>query len=94
VTVNNGGGTAGGSITRIYLSADTSLDASDIRLTSRTVPSLVPNATASATGVSVTIPAGVTTGSKYFLAVADATNVVVEADETNNRRAVAVTIGP
>jgi hypothetical protein len=94
VTVNNGGGTAGGSITRIYLSADTSLDASDIRLTSRTVPSLVPNATASATGVSVTIPAGVTTGSNYFLAVADATNVVVEADETNNRRAVAVTIGP
>jgi hypothetical protein len=94
VAVNSGGGAANASTTRVYLSTNKSLDASDVLLTSRAVPPLAPSATDPAANVPVTIPAGTTTGTKYFLAIADATSVVAESKETNNRRTVAVTIVP
>jgi hypothetical protein len=40
----------------------------------------------------VTIPAGATSGTRYILALADATAVVTEANETNNLKATAFTV--
>ena len=55
-TKNQGGGTAGASTTRFYLSGNTVLDAGDTMLAARAVPSLGPNAIHSAS-TAVTIPA-------------------------------------
>jgi subtilase family serine protease len=94
VTKNDGAtvGAAGASVTKLYLSVDKKLDASDVSLSSRNVPVLAANATSSFTHV-VTLPKG-TTGPRYILAVADATGLVVEAIETNNVKAKAITIVP
>jgi subtilase family serine protease len=82
-TRNSGGGTAAASTTRYYLSANGTLDAGDVPLGSRAVPSLAPGAS-SAGSASLTIPAGTAGGSYYLIAAADADNVVAETVETNN----------
>lgn len=93
-TKNSGGGTAAASTTRIYLSTNKTVDAGDALLHTRAVPALAAGATDTATGISVTIPAGASTGTRYLVAVADQTGVVAEVNETNNKKAVAVTITP
>ncbi len=91
-TRNQGGGTAGASTTRFYLSTNTLVDASDVVLGARSVPALGPGATSSAS-TSVTIPAGTANGAYYLLAAADADNVVVETLEFNNVRYSYLQIG-
>jgi subtilase family serine protease len=93
-TVQNiGADPAGASVTRFYLSLNTTLDASDTLLEAgRSVGTLNPNQT-SAGPTALVLPAGVT-GRYYLLAVADGTGVVAESLETNNATARLITINP
>jgi len=84
-TVNQGGGRAAATKTRIYLSVNSSLDASDVLIGSRDVPELAAGASHAGSTV-VTLPAS-TPGGLYFLfAEADGGQTVTETSETNNTR--------
>src|SRR5438132_1081313 len=76
-TKNQGGGTAGPTTTRFYLSASTVLDASASVLGSRAIPTLAPG-TASSGSTAVTLPAVTAAVNYYIIAKADANNVVAE----------------
>jgi subtilase family serine protease/subtilisin family serine protease len=91
-TRNQGAGDAGASTTRLYLSADGLLDASDPLLGSRAVPALAAGASSSGS-TTVTIPAGTVAGSYYLFARADDDGVVAETSETNNRGFAVVQVG-
>jgi subtilase family serine protease len=83
-TTNQGGGDAGASTIRYYLSANYALDASDVLLDgSRAVP-VLPGGVTSSGGTQVMIPAGTAPGFYYMLAKADADGVVPETSESNN----------
>jgi subtilase family serine protease len=82
-TKNQGGGAADPSQTHFYLSADTTLDASDILLGSRSIPLLAGGAS-NAGSTTVTVPLGTATGSWYIIAKADGEGVVNETSEANN----------
>jgi len=91
-TVKNiGGGSAGASTTKLYLSNNFTFDASDVLIGSRPVIALAPNGTHTGT-VSVTVPTGTAPGLYYVIAVADADDVVPETADTNNTRALAIRI--
>ena len=92
--MNQGGGSAASSVTRVYLSTNTTLEAGDTLLSgSRTVNPLGSGESSTGT-ITVTIPAGVAAGSYYLIALADADASVAEASETNNTAARTITIGP
>ncbi|MBI4489401.1 MAG: SBBP repeat-containing protein, partial [Deltaproteobacteria bacterium] len=94
-TKNQGGGSAGASTTRFYLSTDTSFDSGDLLLGSRTVPVLAPGAASSAS-TALTLPAGLAGGTYYMIAKADADNAVAEFSEDNNVTVAsgAIFVGP
>ena len=92
-TANSGGGAAGASNTRFYISTNAIFDAADVPLESRAVPALVAGASSPATTV-VTIPATLGAGSYYLIAYADFANDLPETVETNNTRALLVRVGP
>jgi len=92
-TKNNGGGDAGASTTKLYVSTNTTWDAGDTYLGSRSVPMLAAGAS-SAGSTSVTIPSGIATGPYYIIALTDDGNVVVETNEINNKKTKAITINP
>lgn len=92
-TKNSGGVTAGTSTTKFYLSTNTTYDAGDAYLASRAIPSLAAGA-ASGGNTSVIIPSGITTGTYYIIARADADNVVTEANESNNNTYKKITVSP
>jgi subtilase family serine protease len=91
-TKNIGGGTTEASQTRFYLSANTSIDASDTLLGSRSVPALAGGAS-SFGSTTVTIPEGTSSGNWYIVAMADGEEVVLETSETNNTYARSIRIG-
>jgi subtilase family serine protease len=84
-TVTNvGNGSAGGSATRYYLSADAARDPGDLLMTGqRSVGSLGAGLFSSGT-INVTVPASAGPGSFFVIACADDTGLVTEIDETNN----------
>ena len=88
---NAGGGSAGVSTTKFYLSNNFNFDASDQLIGSRTVLALAPNGTNAGT-VSVTIPTGTAAGLYYIIAVADADDAVPETAETNNTKSLVIRI--
>jgi len=90
-TKNSGGGTAGVSQTRFYLSINGVLDDTDLLLGSRTVPSLAPGAT-SATLTSLVLPSGIAPRLYYVLAKADGDEGLDEVNEANNLRVASVTV--
>lgn len=91
-TANSGGGPATASVTRFYLSANSTLEAGDTLLAgSRSVSDLAAGAVSSGS-TSVTLPA-VATGTYYIIAKADDDNVVLESKETNNILARSILIG-
>ena len=90
---NAGGATADPSLLQIYLSANNSLDPSDILIGSRNVPALAAGATSSGS-TTVTIPLGTAGGSWYLIAKADAQEVVTEISESNNLSTRSIKIGP
>ncbi|MBI2833791.1 MAG: hypothetical protein HYX76_05125 [Acidobacteria bacterium] len=90
---NQGGGAAGVSTTRIYLSTDKTLDGDDVLVGSRGVPGLAPGASSSG-AASVAIPASTATGTFYLIAKADGDDAVVEAKENNNVKVKSITVSP
>jgi subtilase family serine protease len=90
---NQGGGSAGSSVTRFFLSANAVWDSTDLALEGRLdVSALSPGASASGTAT-VMLPANVAAGSYYVLAMADGDGAVVETQEANNAAARFVQIG-
>jgi subtilase family serine protease len=92
-TANTGGGSASTTTTRFYLSVNSSLDAADTLIGSRTLTGLAAGE-ASTVSTSLPIPAGTASGSYYVFAKADADNAVTELSETNNTYLRSVKIGP
>jgi subtilase family serine protease len=92
-TKNQGGEAAGSSRTQFFLSTDTILNAPDILLGSRAVPSLAAGAS-SPGSTSVTIPQGTAAGKWYIVAKADGEEILTETSETNNTYARLIQIGP
>lgn len=83
-TVQNiGSVTAAASKTRYYLSSTKSKTGAHLLTGSRSVPSLAPGATSSGT-VTVTVPAGLPSGTYFLLTCSDDTLVVPEVNESNN----------
>jgi subtilase family serine protease len=91
-TTNQGGGSIGPTVTRFYLSANSVLDASDPMIGSRSVPALDAAATSSGS-TSLFIPSGISAGSYYLIAKADADDAATETSETNNSYARTLLIG-
>ena len=94
-TKNIGADTMPASETSFYLSTNSTLDANDVLLGSRPVPSLAPGA--SETGsLSVLIPTTTTAGRYYIIAKADGPNATVEPQENNNTRlrSISITAAP
>ena len=92
-TLNQGGGSAGTSATRFYLSANFSLDANDTPLGSRAVPTLAASGSSSAT-TTVSIRRERRLVSDHLIANADDGNAVAEPVETNNVKYVFIRVGP
>jgi subtilase family serine protease len=91
-TKNNGPGDVGASTTIFYLSTDTTVDANDALLGSRSVSALTAG-TSSAGSTAVTIPAGIASGMYYIIAQADGGTVVREINENNNTFSRSINIG-
>jgi subtilase family serine protease len=93
-TLNQGKGIAVPSVTAFYLSTNTTLDAADVAIGSRSVAQLAAGASSTAT-TTLTIPQGTPGGTYYVIAAADSTNTNTETSETNNTRvSAAIKIGP
>jgi subtilase family serine protease/subtilisin family serine protease len=92
-TKNQGGGEAGPSMTQIFLSANSSIDASDILAGSRSIPALAAGAS-SAGSTTITIPEATATGTWYLIARADGEGVVTETSESNNTASRSLLVGP
>jgi subtilase family serine protease len=89
---NQGGGAAGASLVRYYLSANTLVDANDVPLAATHATSALTAGAADTRTVAVPIPASVAAGVYYLLALADGNAEVVETAETNNIAARAITV--
>jgi subtilase family serine protease len=92
-TTNTGSGVAGPSVTRLYLSQNSTLESTDTPLVDIAVPELSPS-TASAQSLSVPIPANTVAARYYLIAAADADEQLTESNEGNNRQSRAIQIGP
>jgi subtilisin family serine protease len=93
-TINKGAGSVAASVTRFYLSKNSTLDTADTLLPgSRAVPSLVAGASSSGS-TTVTLPSPLDVGSYYVIAKSDGDNSVDESQETNNTLARSIAVGP
>jgi hypothetical protein len=89
-TKNSGGGVAGASVNRYYLSVNTAIDAGDRILGTRSVPMLAAGLSDTATSA-FTIPA-LAPGTYYLIASANDDSVVDETSTSNNIRRVTIRI--
>jgi subtilisin family serine protease/uncharacterized membrane protein len=92
-TTNEGAAPAGASVTRFYLSANSSFGANDTLLDGARVVSALDPDSSSAGPTDVTIPADTPPGQHYLIAMADGNAAVPESHETNNTRAKAFYVG-
>ena len=93
-TKNQGGAPAGPSTTRFYWSTNTTLDASDLVIGSRSAGPLAAGVLGAGT-TTLTVPTTTATGSYYVIAQADGPGEVAETSETNNTRASGlINVGP
>ncbi|MCI0687083.1 MAG: hypothetical protein L0Y54_07600, partial [Sporichthyaceae bacterium] len=91
-TRNLSTGSAPATLTHYFLSANTTLDASDLLLGSRAVSALAPGASSSGSAA-VTLPSGTAIGVWYLIAKADGTDSLLESSETNNTASRSIQIG-
>jgi subtilase family serine protease len=93
-TRNEGGDTMPASITSFYLSANFTIDATDVLLGSRPVPFLAPGVSDSGS-LSLLIPV-TGAGTYYIIAKADGGDATSEPQESNNIRlkSITITAGP
>lgn len=90
---NQGGGAAAATLTGFYLSTNTSWDSGDVWLGSRSVSSLGPGVTETAS-TALVLPAATAVGTYYVLAKADVQSELAETSESNNVKAsAAVKVG-
>jgi subtilase family serine protease len=81
---NQGGGAAGASATRFYLSTNVTLDAGDVPLQgARMVPALAVNGTSS-DATTLAVPGSTAPGNYFLIAQADGDGAVGESRENNN----------
>ncbi|MGH9147578.1 MAG: CARDB domain-containing protein [Vicinamibacterales bacterium] len=92
-TSNAGTGTAKSSVTHIYLSVNSTFDASDTLLAAVSVPQLSPG-TAAPGSPSLVIPERTNVGTYYLIGLADADDELDESNESNNRLSRSIRIGP
>jgi subtilase family serine protease len=94
-TRNVGADTMPASVTSFYLSTNSTIDANDVLLGGRPVPSLAPGASDSGS-LSLVIPATMNAGTYYLVAKADGNNTTVEPQENNNTslRSISITAAP
>ena len=93
-TMNKGAGNVGASVTRFYLSPNSSLDPTDTLLSgSRAVDELAAGASSSGS-TTLTLPSPLAVGSYYVIAKSDADNSVEESQETNNTLSRSIAVGP
>jgi subtilase family serine protease len=93
-TVRNGGTQdADGALVQLRLSADELWDAGDALLCAGRVGAVAVGATAAVEVEGCAVPEGADAGAAYVIATVDAASEVVELDELNNSKAVAVTVG-
>ena len=90
-TLNQGGEAAPVSVTAYYLSANSSLDAGDPQLGTRTVASLATGVS-QAGSISLLIPASTPAGSYIIIAKSDGNNAIAESLENNNTRMRTISI--
>ena len=90
-SANSGGGSAGSTLTRLFLSKNGKIDGTDVELATHTVAPLDPGETHPAT-TSVVIPAATAAGVYYIIAHVDRDDVVDEFAEGNNTRTRKITI--
>lgn len=90
-TKNIGGNAAAASTTKYYLSTNTTFDAGDILLGSRSISLLAAGAIDSG-GTSVAIPTSTVSGTYYIIGRADADVVVAETNESNNNKYRLITV--
>jgi subtilase family serine protease len=83
--------TATSSTLGFYLSTNTTLDVSDVLLSTVTGGALAANLS-SYRSANLTVPVGTAAGSYYVLFVADPANAVTETNETNNVSSLALTV--
>jgi len=96
VVANLGIDGAGGSVVRLYLSTNSTIETTDLLLGSRSVGNLNPGQSSS-NSTSVTIPVNVGAGTYYLGAIADYNDAIPESSETNNAlvgNAIEIAIGP
>jgi subtilisin family serine protease len=93
-TTNEGGGAIASTVMKFYLSANSSVDATDKVIGSRTVPGLAAGGFSNAPSTTLTIPANTAVGTHYVIARADADGAVTETSETNNTYSRTIKIGP
>lgn len=93
-TTQNAGGapTAVVTTTRLYLSVNKKLDASDVPLSPGRSVAVIAAGSTSADTTNVTIPAGTAPGAYYILAKADDGGVQPESKETNNVKFTPLTV--
>ena len=93
-TTNQGGGSVASTVMKFYLSANSSIDANDTVIGSRTVPGLGAGESSTAPSTTLTIPTNTAVGTHYVIARADADGGVTETSETNNTYSRTIKIGP
>jgi len=92
-TKNQGASPAGASATSFYLSANTTVDATDTPIGSRSVSALIAGGNETIT-TTLQVPANTAAGTYYIVARADGNAAIVETTENNNDRAsTAIRIG-
>jgi subtilase family serine protease len=92
-TMNQGGESTPVSVTKFYLSTNTTLDASDPLIGTRQVIALGAGLSNSGS-VSLTIPASTAPGTYTIIAKADGDDTIVESSEVNNTRTKTISITP
>ena len=92
-TMNQGGESTPVSVTKFYLSTNTTLDAGDPLIGTRQVIALGAGLSNSGS-VSLTIPASTAPGTYTIIAKADGDDTIVESSEVNNTRTKTITITP
>ena len=92
--VTNKGNAASGTSIPIgyYLSADSSLTTSDVRLGGVSAPQLAPAETTAVASKNLTVPGGTTPGSYYLGALVDDSARTPESNESNNFQSTAVKV--
>jgi subtilisin family serine protease/subtilase family serine protease len=90
-TKNQGGDISPPSLTRYYLSSNTTLDATDLPIGTRPVASL-PEGQSDAGSTLLSIPSSTTAGTYFIIAKGDGENAIGESLESNNTRLKSISI--